>query len=135
MDNNWIYYGIFFDSDTKAELLKTAKKYAGIPEDWKVYCDHMTIVYNDGSEEKQAISNGYFEKRGVIYELAISSIGISDEAIALKVSNFITQNKVSHITIATAPGVKPVKSNDIVNWYALPEMLVVKGYVNAVFKK
>jgi len=49
-------------------------------------------------------------------QLIITSIGISNEAIAFGVSNYKTQNEHSHITIAVAPGSKPVKSNEIKQW-------------------
>lgn len=134
MNNNWIYYGIFFGSDVKNELLNIAKNYAGISEDWKVYCDHMTLVYNDKSEEKQKRAEHYEQFLGKQYTVIIDAIGISKEAIALRVSNCKSQNKVSHITIATAPGVKPVRSNNIERWFKLPQLYSATGTINVVLK-
>lgn len=134
MDKNWIYYGIFFNNDVKNELLNLAKKYVGISDEWKTYCDHVTLVYNDGSEEKQQKAEHYEQFLGKQYTVIIDAIGVSDEAIALRISNCKTQNKVSHVTIATAPGVKPVKSNNIKNWYAIPGLYTAIGTINVVLK-
>ena len=114
--NDWVYYGIFFSQQTKNYLIQKAKELVDIPEDWKLYGDHMTIVYNDGSKGNAEHSNALDEFLGKYQQLMISSIGISNEAIAFGVSNYKTQNKHSHITIAVAPGSTPVKSNEIKEW-------------------
>lgn len=114
---NWIYYGVFFSEKSQEALLNFAKQYVGIPDDWKLFCHHMTIIFNDKSEEKQKMAEALDEFLGNSQSLMITSIGVSDRAIALGVEDYVTQNKRSHITIATAPGAKPVESNDIVNWY------------------
>lgn len=113
---NWIYYGVFFSTDTKRFLIERAKDIVDIPEDWKLYCDHMTIIFNDGNEKKEEHAKALDEVLGTYQQLRIVSIGISEEAIAFAVGNYATQNEHSHITIAVAPGSKPVKSNEIKNW-------------------
>jgi len=45
MEENWIYVGIFLDDTSKKKL----KKLYNIPEGWKEYFDHMTVIYNDES--------------------------------------------------------------------------------------
>lgn len=113
---NWVYYGVFFSTDTKRFLIERAKDIVDIPEDWKLYGDHMTIIFNDGNEEKNNQAMAIDNILGRKQNLKITSIGISEEAIAFGVSNYETQNEHSHITIAVAPGSKPVKSNEIKNW-------------------
>lgn len=113
---DWVYYGVFFSQQMKNFLIDRAKDIVDIPEDWKLYGDHMTIVYNDGIEGKEEKANELDKYLGKYQQLRITSIGISDEAIAFAVGNYATQNKQSHITIAVAPGSKPVKSNEIKEW-------------------
>lgn len=113
---DWTYYGVFFSQQTKNFLIERAKDIVDIPEDWKLYGDHMTIVYNDGIEGKEEKANALDKYLGKHQLLKITSIGISDEAIAFAVGNYATQNEHSHITIAVAPGSKPVKSNEIKEW-------------------
>lgn len=113
---DWTYYGVFFSQQTKNFLIERAKDIVDIPDDWKLYGDHMTIVYNDGIEGKEEKANALDKYLGKYQQLRITSIGISDEAIAFAVGNYATQNEHSHITIAVAPGSKPVKSNEIKEW-------------------
>ena len=67
-------------------------------------------------------------------QLRITSIGISDEAIAFGVNNYKTQNEHSHITIAVAPGSKPVKSNKIKEWLPI-DGFYVTGTIDRITKK
>lgn len=113
---DWTYYGVFFSQQTKNFLIERAKDIVDIPDDWKLYGDHMTIVYNDGIEGKEEKANALDKYLGKYQQLRITSIGISDEAIAFAVGNYATQNEHSHITIAVAPDSKPVKSNEIKEW-------------------
>ena len=131
---NWIYYGIFFDSEEKQMLLGLAKNVVGVPSDWKIYCDHMTLVYNDKSEERQKMAEHYDTMLGSMVTLIFDGIGVSDDAIALRVSNCKSQNKISHVTIATRPGVKPVESNNIKNWYKLPKLETAHGTINVMLR-
>lgn len=117
MNNNWNYYGVFFNENVKRFLLNEANKYVIIPEDWKYYCHHMTIVYNNGTKEAQAMAEKYEPIVFSPAKLRVEAIGISDRAIAFRVSTDLDiVNKLPHITIAVAPGAKPVESNYITNW-------------------
>lgn len=130
MDKDWIYYGVFFSQQMKNFLIERAKDIVDIPEDWTLYADHMTIVYNSGLEINELIADGLESLLNEQLSLHISSIGVSDEAIAFGIDNYKTQNEHSHITIAVAPGSKPVKSNNITNW-----MPIEGFYVNGKFGK
>lgn len=134
MKKNWVYYGVFFGQTTKYFLIKKAKEIVDIPENWKLYADHMTIIFNDGDNEKEIVANGLDSVLGKSQQLCVSAIGISEEAIAFEVNNYKTQNKHSHITIATAPGSKPVKSNEIKNWYKIVSFYVT-GKLCKISKK
>lgn len=134
MDKNWIYYGIFFSNTTRDFLIRKAKELIDIQENWTLYGDHMTIVFNDGSERKQEVANALDNVLGYEQQLRIISIGISDEAIAFEVNNYETQNEHSHITIAVAPGSKPVKSNNITEWLKI-DGFYVTGKINKIVRR
>lgn len=140
MKKTWIYYGVFFSNKTKQVILEHAKHWIykkfnnDIPDDWKIYCDHMTLVFNNGTSEAQEDAD-FYEKwaLGQTGSLIITDIGISNKAIAFKVkyTSRIT-NKTPHITVAVAPDAKPVNSNDIEKWYELDEYFYVSGKINKV---
>lgn len=139
MDNKWIYYGIFFNENIKKALLKLTKVWLNIhndslPEDWTIYCDHVTIVYNDKSIERQKVAEEIEKILNTDVTLSINSIGVSSSAIALGV-DYKTQNKHSHITIATAPGVRPVESNNIIRWFPISGNFTVNGTIKKIVKK
>ena len=140
MKKTWIYYGIFFSDKTKRIILDYAKHWIhikfnnDIPENWKIYCDHMTLVFNNGTSEVQEDADFYENWcLGQTEDLMITDIGISNKAIAFKVKyrGRIT-NKIPHITVAVAPDAKPVDSNDIENWYNLGGTFYVSGKINKV---
>ena len=134
MNKNWIYYGVFFSNTTREFLIRKAKELIDIQENWTLYGDHMTIVFNDGSERKQEVANALDNVLGYEQQLRITSIGISDEAIAFEVNNYETQNEHSHITIAVAHGSKPVKSNEIKTWLSV-DGFYVTGKINKIVRK
>lgn len=74
MDKNWIYYGVFFSSTTRDFLIRKAKELIDIQENWTLYGDHMTIVFNDGSERKQEMANALDNVLGYEQQLRIISI-------------------------------------------------------------
>ena len=138
MKKTWIYYGIFFSDKTKRAILEHAKHWIygkfnnDIPDDWKIYCDHVTLVFNDRSPKAQEAADFYENYMINQYvSMNITHIGITNKSIAFKV-DYETENKHSHITVAVAPDAKPVNSNDIENWYKLDESFYVSGKINKV---
>ena len=125
-NRNWKYYGVFFNDNTKTHLYKTAKYYLDLPfyfekrefvdiDTWKKYCDHVTIVYNDGNVEKQKLAETLEPLIGTKETMQVTHIGLSDMAVAFRV-DYKTTNKISHVTVAVAPNAKPVESNYITDW-------------------
>ena len=140
MKKTWIYYGVFFADEAKHAILDYAKHWIykkfnnDIPDDWKIYCDHMTLVFNNGSPEAQEVADFYENQMlGQSENLMITDIGISNKAIAFKVRYYgKIANRIPHITVAIAPDVKPINSNDIEKWYNLDEYFYVSGKINKV---
>lgn len=143
MENNWQYYGIFFGEKTKNLLYRKASQYLDLPfmfenhnidiDTWKKYCDHVTIVYNDGNPEKQELANSLDLLLGAQESMYVTHLGVSDKAVAFKV-DYVTTNKISHITVAVAPGAKPVESNYITNWEEI-DGFYISGRLDKVLKK
>lgn len=138
MKKTWIYYGIFFSDKTKHAILEHAKHWIyekfnnEIPDDWKIYCDHVTLVFNDGTPKAQEAADFYENYMLNQYvSMNITHIGITNKSIAFQV-DYETENKHSHITVAVAQDAKPVNSNDIENWYKLDESFYVSGKINKV---
>lgn len=112
-----MYWAIQLSQEMKNKVMKVFYKFFEFPMDWTPHCDHITIIHSshkDWATASQLLLN--FEGQPV--KFTINGVGISLSAMALRVSTY-TANKVSHITIATAPGVKPVESNNIENWEKL----------------
>lgn len=117
----WIYFGLFLDDKSKEHL----RLYFDIPEDWKWYGDHVTLCFNDGSELSKIaaeINKGYV---GVECFVKVTGIGISENAVALKVQlpiGVVCTNKVAHITLGAKT--KPVDSNAIEIWHDIKDFPV-----------
>lgn len=129
---DWIYYGMFLDDSAKASLQEAFSDI--IPEGWKPYCDHMTVIYNDGSENAQKWGETCEKEVGKRTMLTVTELGISDRAIAVKVSGYPTNNSIPHITVAVAPGAKPVESNQITNWTPVSSQINLSATMNRVLK-
>ena len=109
-----MYYAVKFDEDTRRRILERAELLCPVPDDWKIYCDHVTMCH---SSNKQWNQWGKFLQNhlGRRFVFRIIGYGKSDSAFALAV-DLHTTNKVAHITVACAPDAKPVQSNDIEDW-------------------
>lgn len=114
-DKDYNYYGVFLlDSEKKRlkELFWDILSFRYL-EGWKIYCDHCTILHK--THENQDIRKYLDLICGHPIKFYITGVGVSDNAIAALV-DLPSENKVSHVTLAVAPGHKPMESNDIEDW-------------------
>ena len=118
MLENWIYFGVFLDADESERVYNIINSLPGIdiPDDWRKYTSHMTIVYNNKSEIAQAWAKATAPRVGEDVLLKATHVGVSDKAIAIRVNGEMSANAIPHITIACSPTGKPVDSNKITNW-------------------
>ena len=125
MENkNWIYFGAFLNDKSSQRLLSLSKVLS--PTDWKHYCHHMTIAFNNKTEEAQEIYNYYKPLFGKEIHLLATHIGTSNDAFAVKIDfKGKTLNKIPHITLSTPPNGKPVNSNYITEWVELSKPIVL----------
>lgn len=102
-----------------------------IPRNWIPNIDHhMTICSGINSQEElKFIGREYGSK----HSMEVVAVGISEDAIALKVETSIpSKNKIKHITLATPIKGKPYESNNITDWYELDEPFQVFGKITRV---
>ena len=131
---NWIYFGVFLDDASRNKLSDLALKV--VEPDWKLFCHHMTIAFNDGSEIAQDAYNEYKKYFGRALNIYATHIGKSEDAIAVKVDyNRGTLTKFPHVTLATPQGGKPVNSNYITNWIKLKKPIKLTGIIKSFNKK
>jgi len=109
------YIGIFLDQSSKG-LLYNLKKYA--PRDWKWYGDHLTIKYFGAPRYPEDFPEPYdtLAEEGQDVSLVVSRIAISDKAMAVQVTGYPLDDRVSHITLATSKHGSPIDSNSLSEW-------------------
>jgi len=128
MKNNIEYYGLVLEPSTHERLVRIYANY--IPTGWRLFCHHMTIVH--AADRRKDLQADAFFMLGENHSMIIHAIGISDRAVALRVVTDVHSAKeIKHITLAVAPGAKPVESNQITHWERIPYETVF-GVVTAV---
>jgi len=116
-----LYTAVVLTNQSHGKLMMTLGGL--IPDDWKKFAHHMTVVFGQGLPEN-------LEKYdGMNVKLTATKLGISDKAIAVKVEGFYSNNDIPHITIAvnTQAGGKPFDSNKITDWKPLSEVTNVSS--------
>jgi len=118
-----LYSAVVLDEKSHDELL--AKFKDSIPEGWKTFAHHMTIVFGKGLDDRSEV--------GKRVTLTVTELGKSDKAMAVKVEGYPSANEIPHITLAvnTLEGGKPFMSNQITDWSPV-ENFTVTGIVTEV---
>jgi len=130
---NIAYSGVIIDSKSKELLLSTFIYPNSNFSDWIKISHHLTICMGELPEHLKR----YWLDEKVI--LTATHIGISDKAVAVKISEFFNiskwddeENRFPHITLAINPiDAKPVDSNKIVDWQEI-KPLKLKGVVKEI---
>ena len=113
--------------------LQTKVSDDSIPEGWKTFAHHMTIVFGKGLPEDLK------GDLGKTVTLTVEELGVSNMVMAVKVAGYPDSKKIKsndnipHITIAVNvnEGGKPVMSNQITNWKPI-ENFDITGTVTEV---
>lgn len=149
-ENNWQYYGLFLDKDTRDKLISFIgnSKWSYLFEELsKVYLDHCTLLHKAQYDEKtfedlsvkswldSLLKFGFTDT-----EILINQIGFSDKAMAFKVillptsvtKHEICRNDIPHITIGTYKDGKPVDSNYITEWHEI-EPIKIEAHLKLVY--
>ena len=128
--NNFHYFGLFLDTDTKNRLMDILTDNIdynialGVAD--KIFIDHCTLLHVSqlhGNSEIYNYLKGYVGEK---FQIVINGVGISDKAMAFRVDkkSVICVNDIPHITIATFRGGKPVDSNEITNWKDIEPIII-----------
>jgi hypothetical protein len=120
-----LYSAVVLDEVSRKQLLSFVKDFVLIPSEWKIINHHMTIGF------KKPVPDELKDYIGKNIDLRVKEIGVSDDAIAVKVEGFFTYNEIPHITIAIPKNGKPSNSNLITNWMSIPNdrEIIVSGVV------
>jgi len=100
------YSGIVLDPASKNRILE----FVGdrIPEGWTVIAHHMTINLGPLKDKTDLGKN---------VVITATALGLSDMAMALKVTGYPSKNEIPHVTVAINPnGGKAMMSNQISKW-------------------
>lgn len=131
---NITYSAIILDSKSSNLLLSTFIYPNKEFSDWKKFADHMTICLGELPEHLKR----YW--LGEEVTLTVTEIGVSDKAVAVKVSGGFIVSKphiddgpfFPHITLAINPiDAKPADSNKIENWLPVDKIKLI-GLVKEV---
>lgn len=111
-----LYSAVVLTKESHGKLLNSLTNV--IPDDWKTFAHHMTIVFGQGLPEDLIKYNGMKVK------LTAKEFGLSDMAMAVKVDGFHSNNEIPHITVAVNvnAGGKPFMSNKINDWKPLNQV-------------
>lgn len=128
MNDNWIYVGIFLDEKSRKKLMSLYP----MPEGWKEFYDHMTVVFNDNTSVAYGVKRINKKNIGKKFKLKVVGPGISDKAYAIQVElpkGVVSANKITHITLATNPITEgnAVDSNYITNWSKIYDSVYLTG--------
>lgn len=117
------YSAVVLDKQSKEKILN----HLSIPNNWKVFCHHMTIKMGELPENLK-------NRKGERVTLKVTKLGKSDRAMAVGVDTDLSMNAIPHITVAinSSVGAKPKESNDIKDWTDLEETFTVTGNIEEV---
>jgi len=119
-----LYSCVLLDNQSRTTLLDMIGD--RIPEGWKVIAHHMTINLGELKDKTDL---------GKQVTLTVEEIGLSDMAMAVKVSGYSSKNEIPHITVAINPdGGKPAMSNQITKWQPIKKFMI-GGVVTEIKKQ
>lgn len=131
--DNFHYFGLFLDTNTKNKLMNILTDNIdyniALNVADKIFIDHCTLLHVSQLHGYSEVFNDLNNRLGENIQIKIEGIGISDKAMAFKVTlprNVYSINKTPHITICTFNSGKPVESNNITKWFLLEEPIQVK---------
>ena len=121
-----LYSAVVLDEYSRDKVLALMRLCVDVPDDWKRLANHMTIVFKEGlpQELKDDLNKDV--------TLTVKSIGVSDDAIAVGVEGYPSNNPIPHITLAIPPDGKPANSNYIEDWRDVESGILLRGKVSEI---
>jgi len=121
--SNVLYSAVVLDNASRSKLLEMVG--SRVPQGWTIIAHHMTITLGELKDKTDI---------GKDVTLTVTDLGLSDMAMAVKVSGYTSKNITPHITVAVNPaGGKPAMSKDITKWQNI-KTFVVMGVVTEIKK-
>lgn len=114
MDSEFLYSAIKLSKKSQLKLLSMFKD--DIPRGWTLFAHHMTVAFAEPLPNQEDLERNI--------ELTVTHVGLSNKAMAVKVTGYPSKNAIPHITLAVSPDGKPVMSNDITKWSAIKNIKV-----------
>lgn len=131
---NIIYTGAILTKESQNSLFQKVNEIHPISTEWKCFCHHVTIRFRPKDDTELIVF-------GDDISLIITELFKDEKCITVRVepnSNKQELNmpveQIPHITIATAPGISPVYSNDLLRkekGIKMPHMLSVEAFLGA----
>jgi hypothetical protein len=129
-----IYVGVMLTRESQKNLFTSISKLVAIPADWKKFCHHMTIRFKPKDDTQLPIF-------GEDVTLVVTEYAADEKGVAVKVEPNINPqtlkmapDQLPHVTVAVAPGISPVYSNELLRKSAntkMPEALILHAYTGA----
>jgi hypothetical protein len=119
------YTALFLDDVSRDKLTDTLDD---PPPGWALHADHMTVKFGNEGVPARYLGSA---------QCKVVGVALNDRVMAARVETDVpTQNAIPHITIATAPGVKPRESNDFsLDDFDDVESFQVSGEVRPKFRE
>ena len=131
MKEKILYSAVVLNEESHGKLVNEFNSI--IPNDWKIFAHHMTIVFGQG------LPRDMEKYLGMKVKLVATEFGLSDKVMAVKVEGFHSKNDKPHITLAVdvESGGKPFHSNQITDWKPLSNVIgkseiVLEGTVEEI---
>jgi hypothetical protein len=114
-----MYLAVVLTKKSQKQLFSYIDEIVEIPPYWKRIGHHTTVIFKG---IKNTLNIGFFPNNvsiGMKVKLVVIGWKMDEKAIAVSVltnpapEDLRTENIIPHITVATAPEVKPVYSNEL----------------------
>ncbi len=133
-----LYVGAILTKDSQEHLWHSISKRVAIPADWKRYCHHMTVRF-------KPTDDGQLPVFGEDVTLVVTEIYADDKGVCVRVEPntnnrelHMPPDQIPHVTVATAPGVSPVYSNELLrkgSGLKMPQALILAAFLGAKLKR
>ena len=133
-----MYIAAILTRKSQKKLWDYVRDKVEIPADWKKYCHHMTIRFMPKDDKVLPIL-------GLEVTLVVTDIYADDKGVAVRVEpNTNSQElhmppeQLPHVTIAVAPGVQPVYSNELLRRsesMKIPQAFLLDAFTGAKLKR
>ena len=131
------YIAAMLTKNSQQALFHAISKMVQVPPNWVKYCHHMTIKFKPTDDSQIPVL-------GEEVTLVVTHVSADEKGVAVKVEPNTNKGELKmphdqlpHITVAVAPGVAPVYSNELLRKgvsQKLPNALMLQAFTGAKLK-